>query len=211
MNELKEILLSWPVIIIACIVFWPIGCVLLYMRSLSKVGKLKSNSILLIIISIFCCLMTLAGISITLEDLNNNLGINIFVIFLFSSGAITSTVLAIKLLKKYKCYKKYVERIGARLKISVDELAQQTGDSIETTIKNISGAIQCQMIDAYINEENDIIINSQLQNNIDSWEEELERITVQCKNCGATNEYRIGEENRCEFCNSILVRQYLEQ
>lgn len=207
MSELQEKLISWPAIIIALIVFWPIGCVLLYMRSISKVGKLKSNIILLIIISIFCCLMTLAGVSITVEDLNKDLGINIFVIILFLSGAITSTVFAIKLSKKYKCYKKYVEKIGARLKISIDELAHQTGDSIETTIENISGAIQYKMIDAYINEDNDIIINNQLQDDLDDMEEELEIITIQCKNCGATNKYIIGEENRCEFCNSILLRE----
>ena len=64
------------------------------------------------------------------------------------------------------------------------------------------------MIDAYINEENDIIINSQLQNNIDSWEEELERITVQCKNCGATNVFVEGRKNKCEYCDSILSEEY---
>lgn len=207
MEELKEKLLSWPVVIISIIFIWPIGCILLYIKLVNKSGKLKINGILLIITSIFCYFITIIGISITLEDLSNDLGINIFVVMLFLSGAVISTIFGIKSLKQYRSYKRYVEEIGARQQMSIDELAQKTGSSIETTIKNVSGAIKYKMIDAYINNDNVVIINGLLQDEFDSIDiEEPEVITIQCKNCGATNKYITGNENRCEFCNTILVR-----
>lgn len=213
MKDWKEWLISWPVIVIAFFVFWPLGCVLLYARSVAKNSSLKANGILLVIISIFCYFMTFVGISVTMEDLNSDLGINIFMIILFLSASIASTVFAVKLLKKYSCCKKYVEKIGIRKKVSIDELSQQFGNSTEITITNVSNAIKYKMIDAYINEYNEIIIKSNNVNENLNFGSDIkhEIVTVQCKSCGANNKFIVGRENKCEFCDSILIKEYAKK
>lgn len=210
MENLKRQSVSWPVIIIALVIFWPIGCVLLYSRIVLKNGKLKANGILLIVVAICCYIMAIAGFSITIEDVNTDLITNVVLTIVFLVAGVVSTVFSVKLLKKYKSYKKYVDKIGPRIKISIDELAQQTGDSIEQTIKNVSDVIKYKMIDAYINEYDEVIIktNNMYENSCTRVEEKREIINVQCKNCGANNKYIKGKENRCEFCDSVLTKQY---
>lgn len=211
MEDWKEWAISWPAIIIMLIAFWPIGLMLLYFRGICKSGKLKTNGILLVIIAIICYFMGFTCLSITFEDLSKDLGVNIFVDILFFGGAIAVTVYAFKNLMKYKCYKKYIEKIGARKKVSIDELAQQIGDTTEEVIANVSNAIKYKMLNGYINEKEEIIIkSSNMQDNVNIYKEEKEEIvTVQCKNCGANNKFVVGKENRCEFCNSILEKQYI--
>lgn len=211
MENWKEWAISWPAIIIMLIAFWPIGLILLYFRGICKSGKLKTNGILLVILAIGCYFMGFTCLSITFEDLNKDLGINIFLDILFFGGAIAATVYAIKNFMRNNCYKKYVEKIGARKKVSIDELAQQMGVTTEVVVANVSKAIKCKMLNGYINEKEEIIINSgNMQDSASVYREEKEEIvTVQCKNCGANNKFVVGKENRCEFCDSILEKQYI--
>lgn len=202
MEELKKWLISWPGIIITLIIFWPMGCILLYIKARRS---LKAKRIVLIGIAIFCYLMTFAGISITLESLNDDLGINIFVTILFFSGAIASTIFGVRALKNYNYYKKYVNKIGARSKISIYELAQKMETTPETTINDVRNAIKYNMIKAYIDENEDIIVINDIQNININVEQEPEISVLQCNNCGATNKVIEGKENHCEFCDSILL------
>ncbi len=207
MEETKKWFISWTAIIIAFVVFWPVGFLLLYLRFTNNSGKLKTNAILLIVVAITCYFMTFVGISVTLEDLSTDFAINLFMIIFFLGGGIASTIFAIKFMRKHKCYNKYVEKIGARVKISVDELSQLVGNTREITIKNVSEAIKYKMLKGYINENDEIIIRPSSDFNINI-ERKQEIVTVQCKNCGANNKFIVGRENRCEFCDSVLIRQY---
>ena len=215
MEKLKNWLISWPVIVIIMILFWPVGCLLLYIRGVTTKGKLKTNILVSIVAALFCYLMLFAGISVTAESGNEELAVHIFLIILFLVGSILTTIYAIKLIKNYYCYKKYTEIIGVRAKVSIDELARQTGDTMETIRKNVTGAIQAKMIDGYMDDDDNVILKlGNEYSNIETIrkvETKSELLTVQCKKCGATNPYLTGKENRCEFCNSILTKQYAER
>lgn len=205
MEDIKKWLISWPVIVITFIVFWPMGFVLIYIRSVMKNGKLKTKGITLIIVAVCCYSIALVGSASTVDDPTNDLMVGIVMIIMFLIGGIVSTVFAVKSLKKYNQYKKYVEKIGARVKVPINEIAQQMGETIETTMKNIYEIIKYKMLDAYINEDNEIVIKTNVEyDSFNVIEAKKEIITVQCKNCGATNKFIVGKENRCEFCDTVL-------
>lgn len=214
MEKSKKGIIYWILVVIMFIVFWPIGCILLYIGLKEKYGKLKTNGITLILVAIFGYIMTLAGISITFEDLSKDLAINLFLDAMFLSGAIISTIFATKALKKYSQCKRTVEQIGARLKISIDNLSQETGKTIDATRRDIYEAIKYKMIDGYINEKDELIVNFNSVYDVDdnyifdSIQNEREVTSIQCKNCGANNKFVEGEENRCEFCGSLLEQNY---
>jgi len=72
-------------------------------------------------------------------------------------------------------------------------------------MKNIYEIIKYKMLDAYINEDNEIVIKTNVEyDSFNVIEAKKEIITVQCKNCGATNKFIVGKENRCEFCDTVL-------
>lgn len=90
---------------------------------------------------------------------------------------------------KEKMQKKAIENIFTQM----DEL-----------FANVEGSISQKTV--YINEGTKI--------NIGSWDSQDENgkiEAVECKNCGATNKYVVGEENRCEYCKTLLSRNKISQ
>lgn len=208
MGILKKITSSWFVVAISFIV-WPVGLAFLYMKLYFDGGKLKANKVFLWILAIACCLMVLGGVSVIVEN-GKIEPADVFVFILFLIGSIASANKAIKAGKDYKYYKTYVKYIGIKNKISIEELAEKTINSIEKVEEDISKMVSYKMIDGYINEENELILlkNNHSINMVgESVKVKPEISSVECKNCGATNQFIENKENRCEFCGSILEKK----
>lgn len=205
MKTLKKIILLWPVVIISFII-WPIGLVLLYLKLYSEGGKLKANKVFFWILAVCCYLMVMGSAGVFFEKGNYDPSYIIFG-FLFLAGGIASTNKAIKFGKEYNYYQNYVEEIGIKKTIFIEELAEKMNYSIEKVEEDISKMVSYKIIEGYINDENKLILlrNSDLRDAASEIEEEKTMIfSVECKNCGATNQYIENKKNRCEFCGSIL-------
>lgn len=153
--------------------------------------------------AVFCYIMAAAGTSVTIEGPKENYIISIALIIAFLIGGIALTKNALSKRKKYKHYKEYMNYITARGKIKVEELAKIMVEKPEDVIRNISEMINTKMINGYISENNEIILNSyveQKQKTIQNMQR------VKCESCGATNNYIVGRENKCEYCGSYLKK-----
>lgn len=208
MDTLKKWSSSWAAIVIAFIIFWPIGCVLLYFRFFVNDGKLKANSNLFWGLAIGCYFIILGGLMNAVEETGSDLQSTLVMLIAFIIAAAIFTILAIKKGKQHKYYKKYADYILARRNMTIEELAEKTGDSIEDVIRNVTKVIDNKMIEGYINSENQIILtnNDNTYNNT-VMQEKVQIFTVKCKNCGATNKFVSGKANRCEYCDSLLSNE----
>ena len=206
MEDSKKFNISWTVVILTLIFVWPIGLVLLFLKLTNNDGnntKLKSSANKFWILVIVCYFLILAFFSILSDSTGSELITDLILLILAIVGAVIFTRKAIKLSKEYKYLKKYIEYIVAKRNISIEELAKSLGEPVEVVTKNVLKIINLKMIDGYINEFNEIVLNSYAQtNNMNNPREKVS--TVKCKNCGATNKFIVGRENRCEYCDSIL-------
>ena len=57
-----------------------------------------------------------------------------------------------------------------------------------------------ETVETYFDGKKKVTVTSRYSNN----KEKQKIISVKCKNCGATNKFIIENENRCEYCNSVL-------
>lgn len=205
MENLKKWSTSWIAIVIAFIAFWPIGFVLLYLRFFIEGGRLKVKANIFWGLAICSYVIIGSGLIAGSEQTGAELRSTIVMLLIFVIIAIACTIPAVKNSKKYKYYKKYVDYIRAKKNVTIEDLAEEMKESPDTVTKNITKIIGYKMIDGYINDENEIILtqdnNTNLYNNI---QEERQILTIKCKNCGATNKFVTGKENRCEYCDSIL-------
>lgn len=214
METFKKLVSSWVVVIISLVIFFPIGFVFLYMKLFLNSGKLKANKVFLWILTVFCCLMVAAGINVIIENGKAEI-IDIVLAILFLVGTLIAAKKALTTGKEYEYYQKYVDHIGVRGKVSLKELAEETGNSMETVIKDVSKVIQYNMMEGYINKENEFIQPDYIEYS-DSWIEEETPVkppkvySVKCKNCGATNRYIEEKENQCEYCGSFLEKERIE-
>jgi len=207
METMKKYLTSWVAIVLAFIIFWPIGFILLYFRFFVNGGILRANANLFWGLAILFYLIVCVGLIAITNETGEELKTSITMIIFFLAGGIGFTIPALKITRKYKYYKNYVDYIVARRKVSIEELAQKLGETIETVTQNVSKIIQYKMIEGYINEENEIVLFS--SGNIETpiintMPEKKQILIVKCKNCGASNKFIVGKDNRCEYCDSLL-------
>ena len=84
---------------------------------------------------------------------------------------------------------------------------------ILTDSSKSSKIISYKMLDGYINEENEVVLidnysntPSYIGNVTTNATPQRQVLTVKCRNCGATNKFITGKENRCEYCDSLLTK-----
>lgn len=166
MEQPNKSMISWPVVIITLIVFWPIGCVLLAINCFVGEGRFKARGRVLTVIAGFFYIMFVAGFGMYSEVE--------FMPFVFTQAVILGLgVLSTKSARKnLKLAKEY--------EITREEMIQS-------------------------NQQDTFSANEFEYNDLD---EDVEVITVQCKNCGATNVFVEGRKNKCEYCDSILSEEY---
>ncbi|SCY91260.1 DUF4381 domain-containing protein [Alkaliphilus peptidifermentans] len=202
--------LSWPIIIIVTIVFWPVGIFLIWKRTtIDKKAALISGKIITIIgwISVaFAVIGLLVSIS---EGLGSD---DVFMIlfFLIAGGALI--FLGRRTKQNAERFKKYISIIVNHEETSINNIAAAIPTSYEVAKKDIQKMINRGYFSgAYINEtlkeiilpkEQDIY-NMDTNVKVDS-NPNLEMVAVRCKGCGANNKIRKGSVDECQYCGSPI-------
>lgn len=210
--------LSWPILIIVTILFWPIGVFLIWKRI--RIDR-KAAMAVGRFISIFGWLCVgVAGIGflgylpegITKEDVSMILFYSIFGIVLILLGRNTR--------KNAQKYKKYISIVVNHEETSIDNIAMAIPTSYENAKRDLQKMInRGYFTDAYINDgDREIVLPSMEESymvktevnvrtnthvNVSS-NGEVEMVVISCKGCGANNKIEKGSVGECQFCGSPI-------
>ena len=190
-------------IILAFIFFWPVGIVLLYLRSIEKIGKYKvvSNTLLWCGIALAGFGILVMGTSAEAEDFVST------VIIFFILCVLPGIILIGKGIKrkiKLKYYQKYLQCIGFKKKVSINYLSEKREIDKETVINDISDMIHKKIISGYINDYDELILDGYLEYAEKMKKHEKLTKVIKCEECGAQNSIVSGETSECEYCGTIL-------
>lgn len=198
---------SWPVIIIAFILFWPVGIALLVMKSRSSKQSVfvgSSDKKFYIIIGVVLVLM---GIG----TMGKSPVTGLFMII----GGIALIVYAGQMAKRAKRNKQYIDMIVNQQITSLDKIASVNNISYENVLKEVKQLISLGVLKgAQIDEMRHTIMVAQperpqmappqyqqgyAQNDIP---QAPQFVTVACPGCGAKMSVQRGTTVSCEYCDT---------
>ena len=213
MNEKKvSIIYSWPVIILAIFIFWPLAIILVIRRATIDrcfalvVGKILGIvgicSYVLVILGILACIIN--GYFLY-ED--------IAIILFFAIAGIVFRKVAKAIKTNAESVRRYLAVIINGNVRQLDQIASATGKSYEVVKKDINKLIQKGYLrNAYIDESTREIVlpvvespeNAKLNNTgpVGTHDKPVAQV-VTCPCCGANNTI-FGNTGECEYCGSPL-------
>ena len=204
-------LYSWPVIILALCIFWPVGLYLIIKRtSLDKTAMMKSSSgkglnITAIVLIVLGCL----GIIGSFDPFD----FGTFVIFLFFiAGGIVLLNKAKKIKAEGETIKNYLAIIVNGGERQLDSVAATTGKQYDVVKKDVQNLIDKGFLkNAYINENTrEVVLPSAAPTHTNVGQPigntvpaAAQTRVVACPCCGANNTVS-GTLGECEYCGSPL-------
>lgn len=208
-NPKPEWWISWPVIIIAFILFFPVGILLAWTRhTLNKKAYLYSGNSIIIILGCISLFGALVGfISSIFKGFKD--GTASAIIFYLLIGAIFFAV--DRKLKTYTANsRKYISIVIRDRVMDIDNIAATLPTSYENAKRDLQRMLNKGFFPgAYINEEERQIILPQRhtessKNKSNNTTESVKMQLVKCNGCGAQNSIPVGTIGECEFCGSKL-------
>lgn len=187
--------LTWTVVIVALIVFWPVGILLLLMK------LLKNRSIIFVLVPIlyvsgvFAIFLALIGSSSYIEE-GSFKGPEFVLMVGFIVGGGYLIYKGREISKTKRRYKKYIGVIKVQGRNDIQEIANKMSLTEQEAIDDIRDIIQLGLMSGKITTENEVIIDEP------KIEEKL--VSITCRNCGAPNQIPEGKTKKCEYCGSVL-------
>ena len=131
-------------VIIAMICFWPVGCVLLYLRIINNKGKYRGNTYMLITLAVILILFGIVGLSVFFDGGDSSdffLATLMFII----PGAVCA-FFSYKRMKQLKIYKKYSDYISVRKKVEIEGICSKLNVDYDTAVSTLTDMISKDMI-----------------------------------------------------------------
>ena len=202
-------LYSWPVIILALCVFWPVGLYLIIKRtSLDKTAVMKSSSGKGLNITAIV-LIVLGGFGIIGSFDPFDFGSLVIFLF-FIAGGVVLLNKAKKIKAEGETIKKYLAIIVNGGERQLDAVASATGKQYDVVKNDVQKMIDKGFLkNAYINENTrEIVLASAPTPNVNadattSTSTNVQTRVVACPCCGANNTVS-GNLGECEYCGSPL-------
>lgn len=209
MNEKGKIsgLYSWPVIILALCIFWPVGIFLIIKRvSVDKKTAMGAGKLIGGIgIASYC----IAGIGF-IACLSDGFGSDdIGMILFFGIAGFALQKVSQKIKREAEDVKKYLSVIVNGNERQIDVIASSTGKSYDVAKNDIQKLINKGYLkNAYINEgTREIVLPNIIQEQsgemTNASSVNVETKIVACPCCGANNTV-VGDMGECEYCGSPL-------
>ena len=203
METNKKVYLSWGAIILAMIVFWPVGLILLYLKynENKKVffnfkGKIK------LIIGICLILFGVIGFFTEIEKKSEDIIIGIILgIFFISIGAYIFKK-GMENIKEGKIYEKIVYMVEFLKVENVKEIAKELQIDVDTAKYYLSKTIKLGLCDKDIIYEDGKIINK--KRIIEENERIRKQRAVKCNCCGGITRVMKDEYGTCDYCGMEL-------
>lgn len=202
--ELKKLAESWVVVILALIIFWPVGLIFLYLklRNNSK-NKFKFSGITKIVIGACSVSFGLIGLSTEIDEPTGEVGLTIVMVSIFLAIGIAFIYFGVKNIKEGKIYEKISNLINFQEVESVEEIAKKLKITEEKVAEYISKAISLGICNNEIEYKNNrIIYKKKVEEQAEK--KKHERI-VKCECCGGINHINDTEVKACEYCGMELT------
>lgn len=204
-DEKRSLLYSWPVIILALCIFWPVGVVLLIKRvSVDKktamaagkfIGLLGIAAYGIAVIGLLCCI----GEGLEGED--------IIMILFFGAAGFALRRYAKSVATEAESIKQYLSIIVNGNVRQLDAIASTVGKTYDVVHQDVEKMIRKGYLkNAYINENiREIVLPSRtpVQQNNANVNVAMQPRVVSCSCCGANNTI-YGSAGECEYCGSPL-------
>ena len=210
-NQNQKSGISWPVIIIAFIFFWPLGIVLLILRSRNKTEtytiwkRTRVIGWILLIIGILFVIVFIADIADGYHY--EHLGDVIFMLALglgFAIGGIATLTTSKKQRAKSDRYKMYINFIINNEIEDIADIAHKMNISIAAVINELTTMISKGFLGTYIIDVKANRVFCPNKERIKQEEKERNTRVVICSNgCGASNVINT-PVGRCEYCQSPI-------
>ncbi len=200
----KKIYQYWIVVILALIIFWPIGLILLYLklRDNSK-NKFTFSGITKIVIGTCSIFFALIGTAAEIDEPTGEVGVTIVMVSIFLAIGIAFIYFGMKNIKDGKIYEKIGNLINFQEVESVEEIAKKLKITEEKAIEYISKAVLLGFCNNEIEYKNKkIIYKKKIQEEVEK--KKHERI-VKCESCGGINHISDTEVKACEYCGMKLL------
>lgn len=206
MNQQSPWYFSWPVIIIAFIIFWPLGIVLLVLKSKSSKQSIfvgssdKKFYIIIGVVLIFLGLGTISGSPL----------VGLFMLI----GGIALIIYAGQMAKRANRNKQYIDMIVNQRITSLDTIASVNNISYENVLKEVRQLISLGVLKgAQIDEVRHMIMVAQpvrpqmtppqyQQGYAQNIPQAPQFVTVACPGCGAKMSVQRGMTVSCEYCDT---------
>lgn len=202
--ELKKLAESWVVVILALIIFWPVGLIFLYLklRNNSK-NKFKFSGVTKIVIGACSVSFGLIGAATEIDEPTGEVGLTIVMVSIFLAIGIAFIYFGVKNIKEGKIYEKISNLINFQEVESVEEIAKKLKITEEKATEYISKAISLGICNNEIEYKNNkIIYKKKVEEQVEK--KKHERI-VKCECCGGINHINDTEVKACEYCGMELT------
>ena len=211
MNDKKfSTLYSWPVIIIALCVFWPVGLFLALRRfSIDKTAMMKTSGKGLKILGIVLIVLGIFGIIGSLDPLSVA---NIIIFLFFIGGGLVLINKSKKIQAEGDTVKRYLAIIVNNNIKQLDDIAATMGKQYDVVRSDVQKMIDKGFLkNAYINEATrEIVLPSAAPVSVNVAQPTagaapvaIQTRIVSCPCCGANNTVS-GDIGECEYCGTPL-------
>lgn len=203
-----SVLYSWPIIILALCIFWPVGIFLIIKRvSVDKKTAMGVGKIIGGIGIASYCITGLGFIVCLSEGFGSD---DIGMILFFGIAGFVLQKVSRKIKREAEDVKKYLSVIVNGNERQIDAIASSMGKSYDAAKNDIQKLINKGYLkNAYINESTREIvlpsnnIQEQVNTTINSTANKVTTKIVSCPCCGANNTI-MGDMGECEYCGSPL-------
>lgn len=204
MDMNKKIYQYWIVIILALIIFWPVGLILLYLkfRDNSK-NKFIFSGTIKIIIGVCSVLFALIGVAAEIDQPTGEVAVTIIMVSMFLALGGAFIYFGMKNIKEAKIYENIRNLINFQEVENIEEIARKLKITEEKAIQYISKAVTLGFCNNDIEYENKKII---YKKKIEKEEQKKkhERI-IKCECCGGINHTNDTQTKACEYCGMELL------
>lgn len=200
----KKIYQYWIVVILALIIFWPVGLILLYLklRNSSK-NRFKISGTIKIIIGVCSIFFALIGTATEIDQPTGEVVVTIVMVSIFLAIGLAFIYFGMKNIKEGRVYEKIANLINFQEVESIEEIASKLKMTEDRATEYISKAVSLGFCNSEIEYRNNKIIYKKKMD-AEVKKKKHERI-VKCECCGGINHMSDTETKACEYCGMELL------
>lgn len=200
----KKIYQYWIVVVLALIIFWPAGLILLYLklRDSSK-NRFKFSGTIKIVIGVCSVFFALIGTAAEIDEPTGEVVLTIVMVSILLIIGVAFIYFGMKNIKVGRVYEKVANLINFQEVESIEEIARKLQITEERATEYISKAVSLDFCNKEIEYKNKkIIYKKKIEEEVEK--KKHERI-VKCECCGGINHIDDTQAKACEYCGMGLM------
>ena len=202
----KKTNMSWSIIIVALLIFWPVGLYLVYLKAKENTkNRLIFTGRVKIAIAISSIFFALVGFAAEIEGPSEDLLIGVMLIAFFLGIGIFLLKKGIQNINDGKICEKIAYMINYQRIETVQQIADKLQISLDKATYYISKTMELGLCDEDIECMDEKIINK--KHIREKEEKKKKQRVVKCESCGGINHVTEGESAVCDYCGMGITIQ----